>query len=365
MESIKIDVFATKTLQVFQASESIKRNKYAFMRRDTVINEIVNNINLGCNGMLLYGRRRIGKTTVLYNLDIFLSTDTYNIIYISMQNARYNTSLENNFIPNLITKLEIFVSDFPNKTKNTLEYFYDVLSLCNKNLIYNNKYIIICIDEYEGINENMINGTFNVNLLTTIRESIKNHSNIFWLFSGSNRLSELKTIQWTSYFISFKTVEILPFTFIETKYLLTQPFKYADSENLKNTKINVWDKGSIEKIYEETNGWPYFVQAIAHAAIEILKSDQARSKVDLYILENAFRKVIQSSYNSFERLLKNECEIKGEWEYILEFTNSDLQLKPSNPLIRESLKRRLIIKEVDNMWKINMPLMERWLKMYY
>ena len=77
----------TPTPQVFRAGDPVDRDQEAFVPRLGVIGELESQLTLatGCPGLLLYGRRRTGKTTALKNLDEFLPS-AVRVATMSMQN---------------------------------------------------------------------------------------------------------------------------------------------------------------------------------------------------------------------------------------------------------------------------------------
>jgi len=64
------------------------------VRRDGVLGKLDRQLMLGsgCPGLILYGRRRMGKSTLLGNLDGFLP-DSVHIVVLSLQDAAAFTSL--------------------------------------------------------------------------------------------------------------------------------------------------------------------------------------------------------------------------------------------------------------------------------
>src|SRR5262245_54632730 len=80
-------VTKTATPQVFRAGDPVDRRQEAFVPRYGVIRELEGQLTLatGCPGLVLYGRRRTGKSTTLRNLEGFLPT-TVHVETVSMQN---------------------------------------------------------------------------------------------------------------------------------------------------------------------------------------------------------------------------------------------------------------------------------------
>ena len=83
------------TPQVFRAGDPVDREREAFVSRDRVVGKLEQQVLLatGCPGIVLYGRRRMGKSTVLRNLEGFLPPSV-RIATISMQQAEAFASLE-------------------------------------------------------------------------------------------------------------------------------------------------------------------------------------------------------------------------------------------------------------------------------
>jgi hypothetical protein len=95
LEDARTVVSKQPTPQVFRAGDPVDRAKEAFVARDGVIGELQQQVMLsaGCPGIVLYGRRRTGKSTTLRNLSGFLPPKVIPII-ISMQDAEAFTSCE-------------------------------------------------------------------------------------------------------------------------------------------------------------------------------------------------------------------------------------------------------------------------------
>ncbi|MEN8906141.1 MAG: hypothetical protein ABF289_09325, partial [Clostridiales bacterium] len=355
-----------KISQIYNAGEAVKRDKDAFVNRTSVVKEMEDCITseAGCSGIVLYGRRRVGKTTIFYNLDQSLENTFYNIIYVDMQESRYNSTFINGFIFGLYEKIMPF-ADIETSKPNNVQEFYELIKKCNSNLISKNRYLLICIDEFEFIHMKIDDGTFEIDLLSTIRLSVQNCRNIIWIFGGSHKITELEGVNWTSYLISLKTIEVPFFTLDEVRTLLVKPYKFSGINEIKDTKIEIWNDELIDIIYKETAGWPFFVQEVANKAIVFLNENNNGEVLNKDLLEMALEKVTESVYNNFNQLLNEESKIEGEWDYILNFSENKFQNKPSNYKIRESLKRRYIVDEVNGKYKLKVPLMERWLKCYF
>ena len=61
-------------------------------------------------------------------------------------------------------------------------------------------------------------------------------------------------------------------------------------------------------------------------------------------------------------LMQNECTLDGEWEYLTGFRRLDTQPPPQDDAVYESLRRRLLVTEDGDNWKLRVPLMQRWMR---
>ena len=74
---------------VFRAGDPVERSREAFVPRTRVVGQLDRQLTLatGCPALILYGRRRMGKSTVLRNLQGFLP-DSVLVAQLSMQKAK-------------------------------------------------------------------------------------------------------------------------------------------------------------------------------------------------------------------------------------------------------------------------------------
>jgi hypothetical protein len=234
--------------QVFRAGDPVDRKKEAFVSRDSVVGDLQAQVLLstGCPGVVLYGRRRVGKSTVLRNLSGFLPS-AVQTVNVSMQNPEVSTSLNllaDYLVREVSTVFGVGVWDanasswddpnttwdqgrLPSRTPKDLRDLFGFLSECNQILEKDDRRLLISVDEYENIDQKIGQGIFPEDLLATFRESIQSHRRITWLFAGSHEITELVYAPWTSYFVSARTIEVPLFSDQETRLLLTEPLHHS------------------------------------------------------------------------------------------------------------------------------------------
>ena len=331
-----------------------------------VIEELEGQIMLasGCPGLLVYGRRRMGKSTLLRNLAGFLPGSVLTAGF-SMQNPSAFTSPTS--LASLIARTaREAVGDSPSAAApETLPALFDALADINRRLEESDRRLVLACDEFEAIDSKIGERVFTLDLLSTIRELVQTHRRITWIFAGSHDLGELERADWSSYFVSLRTVEVSAFSLEETRLLLTEPLKWSplwQDRPAERPRFDpsFWGERGIERIQEETAGWPHLVQLAAETAVDIANDKGAR-KLDTDLLEAAFAKSVGRGDVVLRQLLEGENRYAHEWDYLLAFRDRESQPPPADPDIHRALRRRLLVTESDGQWRMRVPLMRRWL----
>lgn len=358
------------TGQVFRAGDPVDRDREAFLYRDAIFHEIERQVMLasGCPGLLIYGRRRVGKTTLLQNLLGFLPPYVA-VASLSMQQASAFTSLES--FTRLLAKqmLETWRAGFNDLAAAApldLQGLETFLTAIDERLKRSDRRLLLAIDEFENLDVKIGEGVMPVDLLAVVRESIQRHRRIIWAFAGSHSIAELTHAPWTSYLVSARTIEIPLFEPEETRLLLTEPLKYSTLwQNLQTQppsfQPGFWGVEGIERIHAETGGWPHLVQLVAEAVVDLV-NDAGVESADPAILERALNKAVVRGDNVLMELVERESKLPGEWDYVRAFRTVDLQPLPDDEAIARSLRRRLLVVEDAGRFRLRVPLMGRWLR---
>lgn len=321
--------------------------------------------------MILYGRRRMGKSTVLRNLSYFLPERSVLVALVSMQEppASESTSSLIGLLDKEIRNVcgERYVSRSIAPSAN-LGDFFRLLVQVDRALEAKKERLIIAIDEYEVIGEKIRNRAIDIDLLATIRASIQSHPRLTWLFAGSHEITELDGVDWTSYLISARTIEVRPFSLAETTALLTDPLRHSPvyrAQPAKRPKFDPssWGDHGIDRIHSEAGGWPFFVQLISETAVKLLNREEDVSR-NADLLDRAFELAVTEGRTTLQHLLETECRVPGEWEFLSAFRTKEIQPEPGEEDVRRSIRRRLLVIEEGGRWRLRVPLMRRWLQQH-
>jgi hypothetical protein len=355
------------TVQVFRAGDPVDRDREAFVPRERVIGRLEQQVMLatGCPGVVLYGRRRMGKSTVLKNLGGFLPPSV-DVVVVSMQEAEAFTSLQS-FCELLGTRMqEAWPSGAPpGEPPGDLPGFARLLAVCNRALAVRGQRLIIALDEYENVDRKIGEGVLSEDLLALIRESIQSHRSLTWVFAGSHEIEELSAAPWTSYLVSARTVEVPPFNEDETRILLTEPLKHStlwpSDRERPHLSPAFWGEGGIARVHSEAGGWPHLVQLIAETIVDLLNESGER-QLNATLWESALDETVVRGHNVFHELLIRESRIGGEIDYLQGFRTREAQPLPGDNAMARSLTRRLLVVPDRDNWRLRAPLFRRWLQ---
>jgi hypothetical protein len=199
-----------------------------------------------------------------------------------------------------------------------------------------------------------------------VRESIQSHRNPTWVFAGSHGIEELTAAPWTSYLVSARTVEVPPFTEDETRLLLTEPLKHSSlwprDRERPHFAPEFWGDGGTGRVHAEAGGWPHLVQLIAETVVDRL-NESGQRQVDDAIWEQALDEAVVRGHNVFYQLLIRESRLDGESDYLMGFRTREAQPMPEDESVARSLKRRLLIVQDGDLWRLRAPLFRRWLQL--
>ena len=151
----------------------------------------------------------------------------------------------------------------------------------------------------------------------------------------------------------------------ETRLLLTDPMKHSslwEKDSPQRPRFDAfWGENGIESVHDEAGGWPHLVQLIAETIVDLI-NDEDKRIVDNDLFDRALDKAIVSGHNVLHQLMQGESQLPGEWEYLSAFRRHSTQPPPDDENIYRLLRRRLLVTEEGNEWRLRVPLMERWLK---
>ncbi|MBF2075462.1 MAG: AAA family ATPase [Synechococcales cyanobacterium C42_A2020_086] len=330
--------------------------------------------------IILYGHRRMGKSSILHNLDRHLGEQTVVIDFNMQVIGSVNSTNE------LLYALAIELYDSlpsaqqsdleePQHTQFTTRNPYHALWRFLKQLdrIRDHYRFIIAIDEFELLEELIEEQIIEQRLIGFWRGLIQTYPWFIMIFAGLHTLDEMRENYWSPLFSSITAVPVSFLSNSAVQKLVTQPSPDFDIE---------YDPEVVQAIYHLTNGQPYLVQLIGHALVTRFNQRvfaEGRQGEKRFKLED-----LEAVVNSPEFYRDGDAYFAGIWRRA-EISQPHGQLgilcklccaKLSLPNLvedgilsseavhsaLEALKRHDVIEQEGNHYTYTVELMRRWVE---
>jgi hypothetical protein len=196
-------------------------------RRDLIQKIETETLREGAATALLFiGNRRTGKSSTLNNLQRFVQS-AVRTVFADLQDAEVTNSTAD-FCETLTERIAKSLRIPAPPPIRDLAAFTKWLKQRDADLIRDNRYLLICIDEYERLEKVIKQGKL-ADLPDSLRHWIQHLQHIVFLFAGSHEPSELKgDLDWTDYLINVRNVPISYLEYEAAIQLVTAPVPNFD-----------------------------------------------------------------------------------------------------------------------------------------
>jgi len=310
---------------------------------------------------LLYGRRRMGKTSALLNLRRLLRDIKIIDVLISGQNSKFHTDMD--FCLHLIDKIMKSTKDSSllagnhryrsehsnqilsgNKPSLVLSIFFDDY---HEFLEKNDLYCLLMLDEYEEF------GGLSRELLLQLRDTMQHMPRFIFIFSGVSHINELPNPFWSEVFINVRNLKISFLDRNDGYKLLTEPAPELIYESPK----------LIDRILDLTGGQPFLLQAIATEIVNNLNLSN-KMTVTKEDIEFAIQKVFKTWENYFQDYIwTKECSTDTHKQIISKVANAKRIRLPGISFSKQvdDLIGKDLLKMQDGYLSLTMPIIGLWL----
>ncbi|MFO0620506.1 MAG: AAA family ATPase [Polyangia bacterium] len=223
-----------------------------------------------CPSVLLYGHRRMGKSSVLQNLRQLKLPHLSVLVDFNLQRlGRVRSTAE--LLHGLSLKLfdaaqqaglgqntlsEPAETDFLGEHKNpylALDRFLDRLGR-----VRDGHRFLVTVDEFELIEEQIDEGRLERHLLASFRATFQTYPWLIMALAGLHRLEELRHDYWHPLFGSVAAIEVSFLSDGAARTLITLPTPSFPLD---------FDADAISRILALTHGQPYLIQLICHSLV--------------------------------------------------------------------------------------------------
>jgi hypothetical protein len=306
---------------------------------------------------VLYGPRRMGKTSFLLQLPRLLPKPRFIPAYIDMQDGGAQSDAQ--FLYSLASALfrqtkkildSVEKPDLATFEKQPFIAFNEWLEALQPQLA--DKSIFFTIDEFEIIGKAIATGTLTVKVLDHLRHIMQHNENIILLFAGVQTIEALGPNA-ASYFISAYPLEISYLSREDAEELILRPDPSAG-------KMPDYDEDVVREIIRISKCQPYLIQAICNEIL-VLANENSLPRISSPILDESIARVLSTSL-----YFKNLWDDSGkDGQSILQsiVIDPNTKIDPEKmAAIQELQKRHLICPAGDHQYAIEIPLVELWIR---
>jgi hypothetical protein len=331
---------------------------------------------------LLYGERRMGKTSALKQMPNLLG-NRYLPVYLDLQNVSVRASIVG-FFSALAQEISTVISQNgynltrlttakleEAEAKNELA-IYAVFDSWLKNIEQTlekaDKVLLITFDEFEKLEEELTQKALNLNLLLDwFRNTIQHRPRLALLYSGVKTFAEMGS-GWSGYFVNVQNVKVSFLKPDDARLLITRPLPDFRGDQIYTPAV-------VEKIIQVTGCQPLLLQAVCSDLIKYL-NDEEREKAEVPDVEMAVAATLESWGSYFddlwnrtgpnervclETLISTEILV-NDYVEVGRLTG----LEP--PIVRQAIQRLLrrdLLTEVKGKgYQLAIPMLSSWIRQY-
>jgi len=250
-------------------------NKNAFFGRKDILRTIESGLSEGAGNttFIVYGLRRIGKSSLLYYISNTLN-DRFLPVYCDCQNSGNNTTelVYSKFVEPVIYELfdrgiDIELPSIEEFDRNPLLRLASFFREVERKL--QDKKLLLLIDEFESIINGVKEGKYSPDVFKTIRSLMQHSKKIRMIIAGGGYLINLLIDEALSISDTSQLVEVSFHEKDEIYEMVQKPY-----EGIIN-----YLPGSLERIFNLTNGHAYYASLLGKGVINILNREK---RYDVY-----------------------------------------------------------------------------------
>jgi hypothetical protein len=328
-----------------------------------------------CPPLLLYGQRRMGKTSLLYNLSRLLP-NTIVPLFIDLQGPVGLANDHVSFLYNLSRAMCTSAKQrrdvlLPKLTREQLQVdpfasFDEWLNDIEQQLAQT--VILLILDEFINLEQAFDSGRLNEqSILSLLRYQIQHRSRLKVLLAGSHTFEELQ--RWSNYLVNVHTLHISYLSDAETQQLVEHP--------TKDFSLRYTPQAS-QRVLQLTRGHPALVQLLCAEIVELknrqvpavrrlaqVEDVEAAVPVALKGVKFYFNDIVRNQIGEAARRLLRYLAGQGEYHVIklAQWHHHAKSMGQSSTEFKRAvaqLLRRELIEHVDDGYRFQVELIRYW-----
>ncbi|NET28178.1 AAA family ATPase [Okeania sp. SIO1I7] len=259
--------------------------KELFFGRDNLFNFIDANLNNNEDVILLHGQRRIGKSSVLYQIPNFVGGDKFVFVYFDLQDKARLTLAEvlENLATEIIRKVELKQDNIKPPLKTDLEANSEIFSEKFLPQVFENlgdRNLVLLLDEFDVLSNDNPTSAIE-DFFPYLGSIISNHQQLFIIPVVGRRLDDMKNL--LNLFRRAPNQEIGLLDDKSAAQLIAKPAE----------GVLEYGEDAIAAILELSAGHPYFTQVICFQVFQQVEAEnnwQVRSaNVNNIVVDRAIK----------------------------------------------------------------------------
>jgi len=299
--------------------------------------------------LILYGPRRMGKTSILNQLPRLLGPDfapavidCQNPAVIGSQETllRYlSRTLSEGLRRRRVTVEPVTAAMLEHEPFAAFDEWLDGVERAMPEMMR----VLLCLDEYERL-QTTLDAGWGAAFLDALRHILQHRPRVALMFSGAHTFEELGPA-WTDRFISARRVRVGFLTREELLPLLTHPIPEFDM---------TYAPDALEALFAATSGQPFLTQAVAFELVQFL-NEQQRKEATPNDVELAIDRTLVSGGEYFANVWSDAGE---EGQAILRAI-ARAETPPDIAKARRWLREHDVLNDAG---EFAVPMLERWVK---
>lgn len=254
--------------------------------------------------LVLYGQPRIGKTSLLRNLEQRLTPDLLPV-YVDMQRSAQVEStggllfnLAKSVAQQLVARgVHVAPPALDAFAREPFIVFDEFLDAVERAIGAPEQRLILALDEFEEIEKKLNRGTLSEDLMAYLRGMMQNRRGIRLLFAGTHTLDEMISGLWTPYFRSAVPCRVSYLDEASARTLITNPIKEFPLE---------YDADAVDWLIEQTHCQPCLIQLTCSVLVDQQNARKSRHAA-MEDVEQALDQVVKET---------GEYVFRGIWDWI-------------------------------------------------
>ncbi len=314
--------------------------------------------------ILLFGARRSGKSSALKQLPVALGPNvvpvTVDLQSLALTNdaAGFYGKMAAEIKSGALAARHSDLPELPQKGLQADPYAAFAEWLKQVDAILENRWMLLCLDEYEYLEKMIADGRLDERAFQLLRAMLQNYPRLTLLFSGAHTFEELNP-RWSHHLINVRLLKIGHLDPPDARELVVQPIpsfplRYA--------------AGAAEMILSTIGGQPYLLQAACRDLVNLLneadRPDAAPEDVD-----RALESTLTSASAYFNELWSGPDSNDAQRAVLTALVrrkgkpvSQESLRKSAAPADIQSLVQHDVIEKVDSGYRMKVELVRRWVE---